>query len=813
MTTNESSSPQRESAEETSTSPKGPKGAPPPYADQDRRRSHSHDRQEETPRVKPRKVIGNFTLTNTLGAGSMGKVKLAVHNLTNEKWAVKIIPRAQYSIHKGHMSTKDRSREIRTIREASIMLLLHHPYIVSLKEMIVLNPYYYMFMEYVNGGQLLDYIISHGKLKEKQARRFARQILSALDYCHRNSIVHRDLKIENILISQSGHIKIIDFGLSNLFSPQSHLSTFCGSLYFAAPELLNAKAYTGPEVDLWSFGIVLYVLVCGRVPFDDHSMPALHAKIKRGQVEYPNYLSGDCKNLLSRLLVTDPARRGTMSEVLMHPWTNKGHDIPVDNYLPHRPPLSLPVDMEVVRGMTGFEFGSEQDIKSQLEEVICSPDYQNAAKIISKNSSEQINSGLHSRKHLQYGAKRQFHMPSDDPQSIPAAYHPLISVYYLVKERLERNRLMEQQDSLDMVINSSEKGIRRASRDILTGVTIPTISKPERAHPADQTYEQSVLNTYEGDGLSGIAYGRRSNTENEHPGVFRRLSLALGKGGDSSTRRHERHHSLSTSKRPVEPIPIPGTTPDTTHHLPFAPRSIPEVSSSRRSIDHFGHPFGSLLHRPYADKDSDQAQGLAGGKKLASGKVPAQELPAVAPNATTIGESPSPKTSRSTHETSFHRQSSERRSSTYTYDGQDGSESGTVDQTIRPVFLKGLFSVTTTSTKHPSVIRADLIHVLERIGVKWRESKGRFECVHVPSIDLYGQRQQVSPPVQEAKGDNRHTRKEPSFDIPDLVVRFEIYIVKVPWLLGMHGLQFRRVGGDPWQYKNMCSKILNELKL
>lgn len=112
-----------------------------------------------------------------------------------------------------------------------------------------------------------------------------------LDYCHRNSIVHRDLKIENILISKSGNIKIIDFGLSNLYSPRSHLSTFCGSLYFAAPELLNAKVYTGPEVDVWSFGIVLYVLVCGKVPFDDQSMPALHAKIKRGFVEYPAWLS------------------------------------------------------------------------------------------------------------------------------------------------------------------------------------------------------------------------------------------------------------------------------------------------------------------------------------------------------------------------------------------------------------------------------------------------------------------------------------------------------------------------------------------
>ena len=104
-----------------------------------------------------------------------------------------------------------------------------------------------------------------------------------------------DLKIENILISQTGNIKIIDFGLSNLYNPIDHLSTFCGSLYFAAPELLNAKVYTGPEVDVWSFGVVLYVLVCGKVPFDDQSMPALHAKIKRGLVEYPVWLSaGEC---------------------------------------------------------------------------------------------------------------------------------------------------------------------------------------------------------------------------------------------------------------------------------------------------------------------------------------------------------------------------------------------------------------------------------------------------------------------------------------------------------------------------------------
>ncbi len=185
----------------------------------------------------------------------------------------------------------DHSKEVRTAREAAIVTLLDHPYICAMRDVVRTTYHWYMLFEYVNGGQMLDYIISHGRLKEKQARKFSRQIASALDYCHRNSIVHRDLKIENILISKTGDIKIIDFGLSNLFSPTGHLKTFCGSLYFAAPELLQAKAYTGPEVDVWSFGIVLYVLVCGKVPFDDQSMPALHAKIKKGLVDYPNWLS------------------------------------------------------------------------------------------------------------------------------------------------------------------------------------------------------------------------------------------------------------------------------------------------------------------------------------------------------------------------------------------------------------------------------------------------------------------------------------------------------------------------------------------
>lgn len=235
---------------------------------------------------------GTWTLGKTIGQGSMGKVKVARNTETGETVAIKIIPRQSTDEHGNPKDERsDRSKEIRTAREAAMATLLDHPYICGMRDVQRTNYHWYMLFEYVDGGQMLDYIIAHGRLKEKQARKFGRQIASALDYCHKNSIVHRDLKIENILISKSGDIKIIDFGLSNLYSPRSLLKTFCGSLYFAAPELLNARAYTGPEVDVWSFGIVLYVLVCGKVPFDDQSMPQLHAKIKRGHVEYPQWLS------------------------------------------------------------------------------------------------------------------------------------------------------------------------------------------------------------------------------------------------------------------------------------------------------------------------------------------------------------------------------------------------------------------------------------------------------------------------------------------------------------------------------------------
>ncbi|KAK5961494.1 serine/threonine protein kinase KIN2 PWA37_001355 [Arxiozyma heterogenica] len=297
----------------------------------------------------------------------------------------------------------------------------------GLFEMCTMSNHFYMLFEYVSGGQLLDYIIQHGSLREHHARKFARGIASALEYLHGNNIVHRDLKIENIMISTSGEIKIIDFGLSNVYDLHKQLHTFCGSLYFAAPELLKANPYTGPEVDVWSFGVVLYVLVCGKVPFDDEVSSVLHEKIKQGHVEYPNHLSIEVISLLSKMLVVDPSKRASLRQVIDHPWMNRGYDSKVKSYLPQRIPLTPEIlDQKVIKEMYRLEFIENIDeTRDVLKRIITEPMYLELSKQYWDNVSyiKRTNPNVTTN------------LTIEDPTK---AYNPLLSMYYLVSEMLER---------------------------------------------------------------------------------------------------------------------------------------------------------------------------------------------------------------------------------------------------------------------------------------------------------------------------------------------------------------------------------------
>lgn len=179
-----------------------------------------------------------------------------------------------------------------------------------------------MVLEYA-GGELFDYIVQHGRMEEDEARRFFQQMLCAVEYCHRHKIVHRDLKPENLLLDEKLNVKIADFGLSNIMTDGNFLKTSCGSPNYAAPEVIGGKLYAGPEVDVWSCGVILYVLLVGRLPFDDEHIPSLFAKIARGTYAVPKWMSPGAAHLIEKMLKVNPVQRATIPEIRMDPWFMK----------------------------------------------------------------------------------------------------------------------------------------------------------------------------------------------------------------------------------------------------------------------------------------------------------------------------------------------------------------------------------------------------------------------------------------------------------------------------------------------------------
>ena len=281
-----------------------------------------------------------------MGVGSFGKVKLATHGPTGTKVAIKILNRGRI---------KEMNMEPKVARETRILRSFDHPHIIRLYEVIDTPTDIFVVMEYVSGGELFDYIVSRGRLTENEARRIFQQILSGIEYCHYHGVVHRDLKPENLLLDQDHNIKIADFGLSNLIRDGEFLHTSCGSPNYASPEVICGSMYAGPEVDVWSCGVILYALLCGSLPFDDENIPNLFKKIKNGIYSLPGHLSELSRDLIPRLLVVDPLRRITIPEIRQHPWYRTN----LPKYLSVRPRFAVPQVTQIDRAVVAqvLQFG------------------------------------------------------------------------------------------------------------------------------------------------------------------------------------------------------------------------------------------------------------------------------------------------------------------------------------------------------------------------------------------------------------------------------------------------------------------------
>ena len=289
----------------------------------------------------------NYKVIKKIGEGNFGTVKLAIHSFTGEKVAIKILEKTRIS------SIEDKER---INRETEIMKKINHCNIVKLYQIVENKLNIYLIQEYIEGKDFMEYLNQKGKLKEVEACKFYHQIISALEYLHQCGIAHRDFKPENIILSNNTLLKIIDFGLGNLYNDSQLLRTACGSPCYAPPEMIKEECYSGASADTWSSGVVLYLMLCGRLPFYHEENTIMYQQILSGKFDLPNYLSNEAKDLLTKLLEIDPKKRIKFEKIKSHSWFN----IINGNHLIHKG-INIkedikPIDEEIIKKMEDIGF-------------------------------------------------------------------------------------------------------------------------------------------------------------------------------------------------------------------------------------------------------------------------------------------------------------------------------------------------------------------------------------------------------------------------------------------------------------------------
>ncbi|XP_037994515.1 serine/threonine-protein kinase BRSK2 isoform X4 [Motacilla alba alba] len=308
--------------------------------------------------------VGPYRLEKTLGKGQTGLVKLGVHCVTCQKVAIKIVNREKLS----------ESVLMKVEREIAILKLIEHPHVLKLHDVYENKKYLYLVLEHVSGGELFDYLVKKGRLTPKEARKFFRQIISALDFCHSHSICHRDLKPENLLLDEKNNIRIADFGMASLQVGDSLLETSCGSPHYACPEVIRGEKYDGRKADVWSCGVILFALLVGALPFDDDNLRQLLEKVKRGVFHMPHFIPPDCQNLLRGMIEVDASKRLTLEHIQKHIWYIGGKNEPEpEQPIPRKVQIrSLPsledIDPDVLDSM--HSLGCFRDRNKLLQDLL-----------------------------------------------------------------------------------------------------------------------------------------------------------------------------------------------------------------------------------------------------------------------------------------------------------------------------------------------------------------------------------------------------------------------------------------------------------
>lgn len=265
-------------------------------------------------------LLGKYELGRLLGCGASAKVYLARNLRTGQSMAIKCFSKLR-------ISKNGLANHVK--REISILGRLRHHNIIHLHEVLASRSKIYLVLDLVKGGELFSRVSNYGRLSENLCRRYFQQLISAVGYCHSRGVFHRDLKLENLLLDENGDLKVSDFGLSAIpdqVQDDGLFHTLCGTPAYVAPEILSKKGYSAASVDLWSCGVILFVLIAGYLPFNDPNLMAMYRKIYSGDFRCPKWASFELRHLIGRLLDKNPETRITVEEIWAHPWFRKGLD-------------------------------------------------------------------------------------------------------------------------------------------------------------------------------------------------------------------------------------------------------------------------------------------------------------------------------------------------------------------------------------------------------------------------------------------------------------------------------------------------------